>query len=72
MKVSSINIFTNGYEDHGVNLFFLERRNYALIHYKIDDYMSSFLGTYIPKELRNTASLSFLNYKYEKIVLQTR
>lgn len=61
--------FINAYEDHDVSLsFYLEKHNYTFIDYQIADYIGSSLGTGVVRELRNTASLSFLNYKYEKSI----
>ena len=59
--------FINAYEDHDISLkFYLQHLNYAIINYRIGDYIGSSLGTGIPRELRNIASLSYLNYKFEK------
>ena len=59
--------FINAYEDHDISLkFYLQHLNYAVINYRIGDYIGSSLGTGIPRELRNIASLSYLNYKFEK------
>ena len=59
--------FINAYEDHDISLkFYLQHLNYAVINYRIGDYIGSSLGTGIHRELRNIASLSYLNYKFEK------
>ena len=57
--------FIDAYEDHDLSFkFFLENLNYALIDYKIGDYIGSSMGTGISRKLRNIAGLAYLNYKY--------
>ena len=62
--------FINAQEDHDVALqLFTNNDPYAVIDFKIGDYVGSTMGTGLARDLREIAGNAYLNYKWENKLL---